>query len=136
MSRYERTYGTDWTPEQIDRAAAIERAYALGVATALDEPVSDELSALVEAVDSAYDRTVVELAYDEGRTEARAATEDGTDAGQAWTRLVEETPRPTDRSGPPDLLDQPEALDPPEALDRIDPERSDAIELPEFLRRE
>jgi len=141
MSRYERTYEAVGESDELDREAAIERAYALGVAAALGDPPPEELAALTEAVGSAYDRNVVELAYEEGRTEALAAVDKQTDDGRVWADLVggdsDATPdEMSERPGTPDALDRPAALDRTEALDRIDLDSTEATELPEFLDRE
>lgn len=144
MSRYERTYEAVGESDELDREAAIERAYALGVAAAVGDPPPEELAALTDAVGSAYDRNVVELAYEEGRTEALAAADEQTDDGQVWAELVGggseaasgETSEMSERSGMLDALDRPDALGRIEALDRIDLDSTEATELPEFLDRE
>jgi len=144
MSRYERTYEAVGESDELDREAAIERAYALGVAAALGDPPPEELATLTEAVGSAYDRNVVELAYEEGRTEALAAVDKQTDDGRVWADLVggdsdatpDEMSETSERPGTPDALDRPAALDRTEALDRIDLDSTEATELPEFLDRE
>ncbi len=142
MSRYERTYEAVGESDELDREAAIERAYALGVAAGLGDPPPEELAALTEAVGSAYDRNVVKLAYDEGRTEALAAADEQTDHGQVWAELVggdseaDGSSKMSERSGTFDALDRPAALDRVEALDRIDLDSTEATELPEFLDRE
>lgn len=141
MSWYERTYDTAEESDGLDREAAIERAYALGVAAALGDPPPEELTALTEAVGSAYERNVVELAYEEGRTEALAAADEETENGRVWADLVGDGPEAppgevSERSGTPDALDRPAALDRIEALDRIDLDSTEATELPEFLDRE
>ena len=141
MSRYERTYEAIGGSDELDREAAIKRAYALGVAAALGDPPPEELAALTEAVGSAYDRNVVELAYEEGRTEALAAADGETDDGRVWADLVGDDPEAppgetsemSEQSGTPDALDRPTALDRIKALDRIDLDSTEATELPEFL---
>lgn len=134
MTRYEQAYGTDWTALSTDEA--IERAYALGVATSLGEYHPEELDAIRAEMDSAYDTSVVELAFDEGRTEARSTDPDADET--VWSALVEGesvTVDPEDvptggRQGLPDAIDKLGALDRPD-LDRID-----AVDLPEFLEKD
>lgn len=134
IDRYERAYGTDW--DVIDVDEAIERSYALGVCDAIGESVREELDALRVAVDTAYARSVVDLAFDEGRSEARSLAADPDDeAERVWERLIDDVPAGEDApadtpTGLPDAVERIEALDRPE-MDRID-----AIERPDFLDRE
>ncbi|TKX75778.1 hypothetical protein EXE46_01395 [Halorubrum sp. GN11_10-6_MGM] len=127
---YERTFGTGW--DDLSREEAVERAFALGVAAGVDSPRPDELDRVLEAFPGAYDQSIVELAYDEGRTkalEARAERDDSDDEA-VWRSLVDgvgtprESPVPaalpgaireltlTDgpREGPPSSLDLPSML--------------------------
>jgi len=84
---YERTFGTDW--EALDREKVLHRAFALGVAESLDEPVPEgELDRLVDQVSGRYGQSLVELAYDEGRNQAGRPSP-GEDADQVWSNLVE-----------------------------------------------
>ncbi len=136
MDRYERAYGTDW--DTLDRDEAIERAYALGVAASLDEYHPDELDAIREQVDTSYEKSVVELAFDEGKTEAKEITEATDDDPPVWAQLVEGekvTVDPEDvPTGGRDGL--PEAIARIEALDRPDQDSTDAVDRPEFLDRD
>jgi hypothetical protein len=139
MSRYERAYGTDWT--SLDREEAIDRAYALGVAAALEEYHPEELDRVREETDTAYDQSVVDLAFDEGRTDAEGADPDtDTRAGAVWSTLVAEADASADGGtgagegaiGGRDGL--PGALGRVDALDRADPDGTERVRLPEFLR--
>lgn len=134
MSRYEAVYGTDWVTLEVDEA--IERAYALGVAAALGEHHSQELEALRGVADSAYERSVVDLAYDEGRTAGRKADPD--DASSVWSTLVEEGEVSVDAPESPTGGRQglPEAMERTEVLDRVDLDHRDAVDLPEFLQKD
>ena len=127
---YDRTFGTEW--DDLSREDAIERAFALGVAAGVDSPRPQELDRVLEAFPGAYDQSIVELAYDEGRTKAleAKAERDDPDAEAVWTSLVDgvgtprEAPVPaalpgaireltlTDgpREGPPSSLDLPSML--------------------------
>ena len=87
---YERTYGIDW--EELTRREAIDRAYALGVVAGVDAEPPEEFDRLRSAVESPYDRSLVELAYDEGRTKALEAPESEPEA--VWERLVDERGSP------------------------------------------
>jgi hypothetical protein len=136
MSRYERTYGTDWTT--LDPDDAIERAYALGVAASLEEYHPDELDAIRAEVDTPYARSVVDLAFDEGKTEARSAAPATDEDTSVWAQLVEGETAVVDRDDLPTGGQQglPDAISKMEALDRPDLDRSAAVELPEFLERD
>lgn len=133
MSRYHDNYD-DW--EALSTDEAIDRAYALGVAASFDEYHPEELEAVRAEMDSAYDKSVVDLAFDEGRTAARTAEPEGEAA--VWEELVDGelvTVDPDDvptggRGG------LPEALDKVDALDRVDLDHRDATELPAFLEKD
>lgn len=133
MSRYHENYD-DWKTLSADEA--IDRAYALGVAASFDEYHPAELEAIREEMGSSYDKSVVDLAFDEGRTEARKAEAEA--AAAVWNELVEGelvTVDPDDvptggRGG------LPEALDKVDALERVDLDHRDATELPEFLEKD
>ncbi|WP_135305248.1 hypothetical protein [Haloarcula amylovorans] len=136
MSRYEREFETDW--KTLEKDAATDRAYAIGVAERLGEYNREELEAIYVEMDSAYHRSMVELAYDEGRNEAKTAAKsaDG-DHDAVWAQLVEgetivvdETDLPT---GGRDGL--PEALEPSELLDRQNVDSTEAVDRPDFLER-
>ena len=134
MSRYERVFGTDWN--DLDKDEAIERAYALGVATTLGEYHPDELDALRAEMNSAYDRSVLDLAFDEGKNEGRelSAGTNGPEDEQVWTELVgEDDPDGTSTGGRTGL---PESLSEPDALDRPNLDRTDAVERPGFLDKD
>lgn len=131
MNRYEQQYGTDW--ETIDPEEAVERAYALGVAASLGEYDRDELDALREEMNSSYNTSMVELAFQEGKNEGKEAEAEETE--KVWSELVvgevafEEDDLPTGgRTG------LPEAMDITDVLDRPDRDSTDAVDLPEFLR--
>jgi len=135
MSLYDAEYD-DW--DTLDKDEATERAYAIGVAEKLGEYNREELEAVYDEMGTNYHRSMVELAYREGRQEATAAVEQTDENGEAvWTDLVKgETTvvDPDDRpTGGRDGL--PKALEPTELLDRQDVDSTEAMELPEFLER-
>ena len=84
---YEEQLGTDWT--DITEAEAIDRAFALGVAAAFGYENHREFRRLRGVLDSAYDRSIVDLAYREGRQKADALRGASSDDGAVWSRLVE-----------------------------------------------
>ncbi|GGN99600.1 MULTISPECIES: hypothetical protein [Haloarcula] len=136
MSRYEREFDADW--DTLGKDEATDRAYAIGVAERLGEYNREELEAIYAEMGSAYHRSMVELAYDEGRNEAKAAAESGTDSADAvWAELVEgETTfvEPDDvPTGGRDGL--PKALEPTELLDRQSVDSTEAVDRPDFLER-
>jgi len=139
MSRYERAFGTDW--ERLTEDEAVDRAYALGVAASLGEYHPDELDAIRDQVDTAYSRSLIDLAFDQGKSEGTATedTLDGDDEDEVWEDLIavdppanEEEPSPIGgRSGLPDAIDVTDALDVQDAV-----ERTEAIDRPEFLDKD
>jgi hypothetical protein len=136
MSRYERAYG-DW--DELDQDEAVERAYALGVAAALDEYHRDELEAVRAEMSTAYDKSIVELAFEEGRNEGKEA-ESESETGEeeaVWSELVAgEVPVEPDESPTGGRDGLPEAIDVPDAIERADRDSTDALDLPEFLEKE
>lgn len=131
---YAERFGTDWT--SLDHDEVVERAYALGVEAALGTVDREEYDRLVaESEDfDAYDQSLVELAYREGRSEALACKREADSSTAVWEELIDEelttatepeppTPGPV-TDGPPGLVARLEALD-----------RPTLTELPPFLSR-
>ncbi|MFC4356849.1 hypothetical protein ACFO0N_02670 [Halobium salinum] len=155
MDRYEDAFGTDWTG--LEREDALTRAFALGVAAACGDEDEAELDRLVSAVDTAYDRSMVELAFHEGRQKGGSLRPELEDDAAVWETLVDDRPpQSTDadddedgdeaetgteegadgtRSGPR-ATDRPDALSRASLLDRVDPDDREALRFPPFLRRE
>ncbi len=135
MSRYERVFGTDW--DELTDDEAVERAYALGVAAALDEYHPEELEAIREAVDTQYKRSIVDLAFDEGRNEGREIQESDSKTNSAWKELIDEeftTIEPENPVGGRTGL--PEAVARMQSLDRQTLDSTGSTELPSFLERD
>ncbi|WP_340101892.1 hypothetical protein [Salinibaculum salinum] len=138
MSKYERAYGTDW--DALDKDEAIDRAYALGVATSLGEYHPEELERVRAEMDTSYNKSVVDLAFDEGKNEAREFDADATEsaANPVWAELVEGESVTVDEDEVPtggrDGL--PDAIDKMEALDRPEPGKNEAVERPDFLEKD
>jgi hypothetical protein len=131
MNHYEEQYGTDW--ETLDAEAAIERAYALGVAATMGEYHPDELDNVREEMGSSYNTSMVELAFQEGKKESKEIDEEQSDS--VWNELVvgeislKRDDLPTGgRSG------LPEAVDITDVLDHPDRDSTDAVDLPDFLK--
>lgn len=136
MTLYGSEYGSDWAT--LDRDEATERAYAIGVAEKLGEFNREELEAVYEEMDTSYNKSMVELAYREGRQEATEAAKKADTDGQAvWAELVEGEKtyvEPDEMStGGRDGL--PEALEPSEVLDRQEVDSTDIVDRPGFLER-
>ena len=150
---YEAEFGTDW--ERLDRDEALRRAYALGVAAHLGEDLSEEYERVQDAADTAYDRELLDLAYEEGESKAATASAQGaTSDADVWEAVK---PDSEGDSGPRTQGDAPsegpdedaagpapgpmgESRDrtslPPAMTDDGLPEGSpDRLDLPAFLRR-
>ncbi|WP_123620457.1 hypothetical protein [Halorubrum sp. CSM-61] len=84
---YDRTFGTEW--DDLDREEAVERAFALGVADGVGSERPAELDRVLENFENAYDRSLIELSYDEGRTKALDIAAEADDAEAVWNRLVD-----------------------------------------------
>lgn len=127
---YEDQFGSDW--EQLTREAAIRRAYALGVSASLGVRLDDEYERIYESVESAYDRSIVQLAYEEGENRARKLKA-GSDDEDVWDELVD--------PGDDEVTEIRITPEVPSALTQLDLLDSpgddlDALRLPKFLVRE
>lgn len=143
---YDRHFDPDTEPQS--QEAAMFRAYALGVDAVMGNEHPEELTALMQA----HHRGLVQIAFDEGRTDAQELLDDvgrtgkETDAPfepgdreyEVWNRLVTERAEDPEALEAVDVpvsrLDLPSALELPDLLDRpkTDPER---VRIPRFLRR-
>lgn len=133
---YDSEFDTDW--DDLTKNGALERAFALGVARGLGAPNFEEYERVRDAADTTYERSLIELSYEEGR---RKASDRTAEKETVWEELVVETAveatdiveRPADpqdrtRDGPPSMTARPEpTVVPEDGLDRV--------RLPEFLRR-
>ena len=136
MSRYEAEFDTGW--DTLDKDEATTRAYAIGVAERLGELNREELEAIYGEMGSAYHRSMVELAYEEGRNEAKETAASGdADDDAVWAELVEGETTVVDPEDVPDRSRDglPEALGSGELLDRQDVDTTEAVDRPEFLDR-
>jgi len=125
---YDRTFGTDWT--DLERGEAIDRAFALGVLDAAGEKRRRELSRLLDTAESAYDRSLIQLAYDEGRTQGLEAPAD--DSETLWTELVDELGRPRNAPLPAAV---PGAITELSLLDKRHDGLPSSLDLPSMLRK-
>ncbi|MXR42841.1 hypothetical protein GRX01_16025 [Halobaculum sp. WSA2] len=121
---YDDRLGTDW--EDISGAEAIRRAYALGVAAAFGYENREEFDRLRDALDTSYDRSIIDLAYQEGKHEAEVIRSDSeaADGDAVWRQLIEgagPSGDPSDSDGSPDGSSAGQAIsatDFPSAFDR------------------
>lgn len=133
---YEETFGTDW--ERVGPDEALRRAFALGVAEGLDGAPEGELERLKAQVDGRYGRSLVELAYDEGRTKGRKPGQASDD--EVWAELVGgpvpvDPPDRSTRPAPPRATDLPGSLSAPTLTELgIGRDDLDRLGLPDFLR--
>lgn len=136
---YDATLGTDWAG--LDMDAVIGRAFALGVAEVIGTTPEGELDRLRAEVDDGYDRSLVDLAFREGRAKAARLRPEHDDE-VIWEELTEAGPEmnwdelPRDPIRPPRRNDLPGALrslplltGPRRAVDRLK-----QVDLPSFLR--
>lgn len=139
MSVYRSTLGTDWTT--LAREEVLDRAFALGVAAACGHHHPEEYERLKSAVDGAYDRSMVELAYSEGKQKANKMRRAAGDTESIWQTLVEDEDGSDltdsiDRTRPPSRFDLPASLTRLSLLDKQHPDQRQSLDLPSFLRRE
>ena len=122
---YESTFSAEWS--DLPRDEAVERAYALGVAAACGNDNREEYEEIKAAADSAYDRSLIELSFDQGKSQALQLQSSGTEPEGIWDELVESSTvdLPERDSGLPDVLAPAELLDrfgrvegPPETLNK------------------
>ncbi|MFC7135906.1 hypothetical protein [Halobaculum litoreum] len=79
---------------------AIRRAHALGVAAAFGADTDDALAAVKASLDATYDRSIVDLAYREGRGDAEGHDGEGL-TDEAAERLRDELAEPAGAAGQP-----------------------------------
>jgi len=133
---YERAFDTDW--ESLSGEEAIRRMYALGIAAGLGTDHEAERTRIRDLASSAYERGVLDLAYEEGkRAVADVRTDHESDAA-AWEALVERSEAPSPESLPTDQVDarRPGAVDRPGLLEGFDAGDLDRLRLPSLLDRD
>ena len=132
---YDRAFDTDW--ESLSAEEAVRRMYALGIAAKLGHENRTERSRIRGLASSAYERSVLDLAYEEGvREVANVRTHHDTDE-EAWEALVE-TPEAPSPELATDQVDsrRPDAIDRPALLDGFDADDLDRLRLPSFLEHD
>jgi hypothetical protein len=129
---YESSFSLDW--EHLSRDEAVKRAFALGVAAACGVANREEYDRVKATADTAYDRSLVELSFDQGRTQALQLESSGTESDAIWDQIVvSSTDDQADgNSSAPDILGPAELLD---RFDQLDgPPHS--LTKPSFLLRD
>lgn len=129
MTKYEQAFGTDWETLGIDTAT--DRAYAIGLSEVFGEDNHQELQAIYDEMSSAYDRSIVELAYEEGRTKARNMG-NKTNHDDMWAALITDERIQEDSEEFKDS-DSPKLLNVDSLLDRSDIDSTEAVSRPDFL---
>ncbi|SEW24706.1 hypothetical protein [Halobacterium jilantaiense] len=144
---YDDSFDTDWDPEDVGREEAVWRAYALGAAAALGETHPGEYRKLVTATG----RSLVEMAYDEGKSEAANLDSElasGSDEAEldfpdretaVWSKLItyreeEGDEIDADRGGGRERDDLPDLLRRID-LDSLNRDDLDRLRLPELLSK-
>lgn len=133
---YEETYGTDW--DSLDRDEAMSRAFAIGVAASLGHDYADEYEQIVQSMDTSYNRSIVELAFEEGKNKAKKKQYESDDGEEAvWSELVEGETVTVDKDEVPTGGQNrlPAALDKASILDRPDADSRDRVSKPDFLEK-
>lgn len=136
---YEDSYGTEW--DTLNRDEAMGRAFALGVAASLGHRHPDEYDRIISEMDTAYNRSIVELAYEEGKNKAKKKkySDGGSgDDADVWLELVEGEKVTVDEDDVPTggRNSLPSALDKSGILDRPEHDSRDRVDKPDFLKRD
>lgn len=127
---YDRLFGTEW--DDISRENAVERAFALGVAAGVGDERPAELDRVLSSFSSAYDRSLVELAYDEGRTKALDAAVEADSSTEVWDELVDPAGAPLT---PPVSAALPGALSELTLTNRPESGPPSSLDFPSMLRK-
>lgn len=133
---YKETYDTDW--DTLDRDEAMSRAFAIGVATSLGQDYPEEYDRIVDSMDTSYNRSIVELAFEEGKNKAKKKQYQSDDDDDAvWAELVEGEKVAVEKDGVPTGGQNklPAALDKTKILDRPNTDSRDRVSKPDFLEK-
>ena len=133
---YEQTYGTDW--DSLDRDEAMSRAFAIGVAASLGHDHAEEYDRIVKSMDTSYNRSIVELAFEEGKNKAKKKQyESDDDEAAVWSELVEGEKVTVEKDDVPTGGQNrlPPALDKAKILDRPNTDSRDRVSRPDFLEK-
>jgi len=135
---YERVFDTDW--ESLSGEEAIRRTYVLGIASQLGHGNPDERSRIRALASSAYERSVLDLAFEEGKRKVQDARPLHDSDEETWEELVEteESTTPSPESLQPSRRSRgtPDAVEQPSVLDGYDIDDLERLRLPSFLKRD
>ena len=135
---YERVFETGW--ESLSGEEAIRRMYVLGIATELGHRLPDERSRIRALASNAYERSVLDLAFEEGKRQVQDVRPHHESDEDTWEALIESAESP---SPPPESLtvedrpaEIPDAVDRPPLLDGFDAGDLERLKFPSLLRRD
>jgi hypothetical protein len=139
---YDSEFDTEWT--DLSKDEALEHAFALGVARGVGTPDREAYERVRDTAETTYERSLIELAYEEGRT--KSAEHPEPESAVVWEELVVDTDADadadTDSSGTDSSGSSTHDDDdgPPEMFSRAKPtavpdDGLDRMGLPAFLRR-
>ncbi|MDS0294153.1 hypothetical protein [Halogeometricum luteum] len=135
---YERAFDLEW--DSLGAEEALRRMYALGTAAELGHEYEVERARILRRATTAYQRSVLDLAYAEGRNAVRDHREEYDSDAETWEALIEAKGIAVDpESDAADGDDPGRRL--PNAIDRasmleLDVDDLERLRLPKFLRRE
>jgi hypothetical protein len=132
---YDRVFDTDW--RTLEAEDALRRMYALGIAKELGHDFPEERGRIRRLAATAYQRSVLDLAYSEGRRQVQDVRPDFDTAAETWEALVDDDGSPR---APPDLDVERTPSEIPGALDRasmleLGVDELELLRLPSLLRR-
>jgi hypothetical protein len=136
---YEHAFDTDW--ESLSGEEAIRRMYALGISAELGHRYPEERSRIRDLASSAYERSVLDLAFQEGKRKVQDVRPHHESDDATWETLIEtaDSPSPppeslsTDEGRPSEI---PDAVDRPSLLDGFDVDDLEKLRLPSLLTRD
>lgn len=132
---YERAFDTDW--ESLSAEGAIRRMYALGIAAELGHDRPEERRRIRDLASNAYERSVLDLSFEEGKREVSEVRPHHESDAEAWSALVEHSEgSPSSLSVDRTDSNSPGAVDRPALLDGFDPDDLERVRLPSLLKRD
>ncbi|MFC6824174.1 hypothetical protein [Halopelagius fulvigenes] len=133
---YDKVFDTDW--RTLEAEDALRRMYALGIASELGHEFPEERTRIRRLTSTAYQRSVLDLAYNEGRRQVQDVRGDFDADSDLWDALIDEDGSP---KAPPTLdVDRtPAGL--PKAVSRasmleLDVDELEMLRIPSLLRRD
>lgn len=135
---YERAFDLEW--DSLSAEEALRRMYALGTAAELGHGYEEERTRILRMANTAYQRSVLDLAYAEGRSAVRDRRGEYDSDAAAWEALIEAKGISVDPETDAADGDEPGG-NLPDAIERasmleLDVDDLERLRLPKFLRRE